>query len=482
MAGIFISYRRKSAVAWAGHLFADLCTRFGASQVFMDINGGIPGASIFELELTKALSSCDVLLALIDTEWVSCKDADGRRRLDDPKDWVRKEIASALRWNIPVMPVLFGGAKFPEKEELPDEMWSLLNDQAREISDTRWNYDFNELVKDLVRLPGLKPLEGDDIASTNTGLRLLLELNKNSAVADVISRSKEVFENTYHQTVTLELFKTIHDALHNIEFGCVRVIEEGKPTNPLRPMKIKFATEARFIQRAIQNEHMYSLLRDDVAEQLDLVDTAFRGAVDTPGDADSYECLKGALQTLLSGLPPRLNDGIVKAAEDLNLNRLVELMKIVQEKASTVSPEHDPKLDPFLQGIDALQRLRDELSRRVEEHTQLQRLDSKLRTVCNAKTPPGQLANEWGRIKKARSSLRPPFFPELEEANDDLLALESVVEAAVAKGDGQAVLDSMRAYFQAVASVFGAEDTSLKHFCIRLSDVSQPLKAILEGC
>lgn len=483
MAGIFISYRRKSSEASAGHLFADLSKRFGDSQVFMDINGGIPGGSIFELEITKALSACNVLLALIDQEWVSCTHADGRRRLDDPEDWVRKEIKNVLHWNIPVIAVLLDGAKKPTAEVLPDEIRLMFKHQAREISNSRWQYDFDELVKDILRVSGLKLLEGDDIASTNISLRLLLDLNKNPAVADVVSRSKEVFENTYRQTVKLELFKRIHDALHNIEFRCVRAIEEGKATNPLRPMKITFATEALSIKQAIESEHMYSYssLRDDVADQLEMAATAFQRAVDAPGDAVSYEQLKGALSILLSGLPPRLNDGIVKAAEDLNLNRLVELMNKVQEKASTASPGHDPKLKPFLQGIDALQRLRDELSRRVKEHTQLQRLDSKLRTVCNAKTPPGELVSEWERIKKERSRLLPPFFPELEEVNEDLIALESVVEAAVARGDGPVALDSMRAYFQAVATVFGAEDTSLKIFCSRLSEVSQPLKAILEG-
>jgi len=481
MAGLFISYRREGTVGWAGHLCADLRECFDASQVFMDINGSIPGGSNFELALTQALSVCDILLALIHKEWVSCKHADGRRKLDDPKDWVRNEIATALRRNIPIMPVLLGGAQLPKEEELPAEIRSLRKYQVREISDSRWGYDVNELVKEIVRLTGLPLSKGDDISSTNTSLRLLLDLNKNPAVADVVSRSKEVFENTYRQTIKLELFKTIHDALHNIEFGCVRVIEEGKATNPLRPMKIQFATEALSIKKAIESEHMYSSLRDDVADQLEIAATAFQRAVDTPGDVVSYEQLKGALNLLLSGLPPRLNDGIVKAAEDLNLNRLVELLRKVQEKASTASSGHDLKLKPFLQGIDALQRLRDELLRRVNEHTQLQRLDSKLRTVCNAKTPPGELATEWGRIKRERSRLLPPFFPELEEVHEDLMALESAVETAVAGGDGPVALDSLRAYFLAVASVFGAEDTSLKHFCIRLSEVSQPLKAILEG-
>lgn len=486
MSGLFISYRHKGTMGWAGRLCDDFRQRFDKSQVFMDImgmDGGIRPGRNFEQEITSALSSCDVLVALIDPEWTSCKHPTGGRRLDDPKDWVRNEIASALQRNIFVVPVLVGRATPPEEKDLPEEIKPLCKQQAIELSDHRWNYDVQKLIESIRNLaPRIILKKEDDIAYTNTGLRLLLELSKTTAVADVISRSKEVFDNTYRQTVKLKLFKTIHDALHNIEFGCVRVIEEGKATSPLRPMKIKFATEARLIQEAIQSEHMYPFLRHDIVEQLESADAAFRAAVDAPGNVHSYEYLKSALSTLLSGLPPRLNDGIIKAAEDLNLTRLVDLMKMVQEKASTVSQEPDQKIEGFFQGIDALQRLRDELARRVEEHTQLQRLDSKLRTVCNGKLPAGQLGSEWGRIKKVRSSLRPPFFPELEEANDDLLALEADVDAAATRGDEQALLDSLKAYFQGVGPVFAAEDTSLKHFCIRLSEVSQPLQAILAGC
>lgn len=486
MSGLFISYRHKGTMGWAGRLCDDFRQRFDKSQVFMDImgmDGGIRPGRNFEQEITSALSSCDVLVALIDPEWTSCKHPTGGRRLDDPKDWVRNEIASALQRNIFVVPVLVGRATPPEEKDLPEEIKPLCKQQAIELSDHRWNYDVQKLIESIRNLaPRIILKKEDDIAYTNTGLRLLLELSKTTAVADVISRSKEVFDNTYRQTVKLKLFKTIHDALHIIEFDCLRVIEEGRPTNTLRPMKIKFQNEARRIQEAIQPDYMDSALCDNMAEQLKLVAAAFKGAVDVPGDVDSCPRVVSELRALLSDLPSRLNYGIADAAKGLSLDRLVDLMKTVQGEVSAAGPGHDPQLEPFLQGIDALQRLRDELKRRVEEHTQLQGLDSKLRTVCTATTQPGALASEWGRIKNVRSRLLPPFFPELEEANDDLLALESQIETEVAKGDEQAVLNSMKAYFQTVGTVFKNEDTNLKDFCIRLSEVSQPLQAILAVC
>src|SRR5688572_31729121 len=114
MPGIFISYRRIDTLAWAGRLFADLRKSFGASQVFMDINGGIPRGADFEQVLTKALAGCDALLALIGPQWIGCTRSDGTRRLDAPDDWVRNEISTVLHRNIPVMPVLLGDAPLPD--------------------------------------------------------------------------------------------------------------------------------------------------------------------------------------------------------------------------------------------------------------------------------------------------------------------------------------------------------------------------------
>ena len=137
MPGIFISYRRTDTLPWAGHLFSDLRDRFGASQVFMDIQGGIPRGANFEQALTAALAGSDALLALIGPQWSACKRSDGMRRLDVPADWVRNEIATALRRGIPVVPVLFGGARLPPdvreslRSTLPPALATLLEQRPR---------------------------------------------------------------------------------------------------------------------------------------------------------------------------------------------------------------------------------------------------------------------------------------------------------------------------------------------------------------
>lgn len=479
MSGIFISYRRVDTIAWAGRLFADLTKRFGESQVFMDINRGIPRGADFEKTLTDALAGCDALVALIGPQWSTCVDDQGRRRLDSRQDWVCNEIITALGRNITTVPVLLGDAKLPKESEIPSELHPFLKRNYAEISDSRWDYDVGELIKDLVKLASLKLLPGDDVASADAGIRLLRDLMfKVPSVSDAVSRSKEVIQSTYRQVDKLELFKTLHDSLHTVEFECLRPLEEGGLTNRLRPFKVKFISEAGQMRKTIDGRDVNPSLRDDLVDQLEITEQVFQMAMDEPGEA-GYRKVVGALTVLLSSLVNRLDLGISDAAAELNLDRLVELMMRVRGSLTTVASVDDKELTPFMEGADALTRLRDELSGKVAEHTQLQRLDSKLRAVCVAGTAPTAISAEWERIKLIRARLTPPYSPELSAAAEDLREIEKDVNTAVTKNENQAALELLQEYFRAVSSVFRDVDRSLKGFCLHLSEVNQPLKTVL---
>jgi hypothetical protein len=476
MSGIFISYRRIDTSGWAGHLFAELKKSFGASQVFMDVRSDIPLGTDFQQVLITALEGCDAMLALIGPRWLSCARSDGTRRLDVLDDWVRSEISTALRRNIPVIPILLGGASFPDEAELPEDLRELCKRQRTEVTD-RWDYDIDKLIKNLIEHTPLRPL--DDVSSAKTGIRLLKDLmTQVPAVADAVSRSKEVIENTYFQVGKLVLFKRIHDLLHAVEIDCLRPIQAGGPAGRLRPFKIGFAEKARRIQEAIQEKELNAVLRGDLVDRLDSATAALETAVEAPSEA-SYGRVVGELNGLLSGMSPQLDVGIAEAAAGLNLDRLLELMGRVRDTLPSPATGKDPELEPFVQGIDALNRLREELSKRVSEHGLLQRLDSKLRTVCVGGTLPGMLAGEWVRIRRVRSRLAPPFSPELRAVNDDLVAIEREIEAGLGQGSEASALDLVSEYFQAVSAIFRDIDGGLKEFCLRLSTVAQPLKTIL---
>jgi len=151
MSGIYLSYRRRESVAYAGRLFDHLSRHFGPGSVFMDI-GGIARGQDFAQAIESALNACEVVLVLIGNAWVSCTGQDGRRRLDDPRDWVRLEVAAALRRDILVVPVLIDGARLPDPASLPEELRPLCQRHACELSDLRWSFDVGELVKGLEKV------------------------------------------------------------------------------------------------------------------------------------------------------------------------------------------------------------------------------------------------------------------------------------------------------------------------------------------
>jgi len=149
MRAIFISYRREDTEGHAGRLFEDLCDRFGQDSVFMDVTGIEPGRD-FRRVIEQQIASCGVLLALIGKDWLTVADAQGRRRLDDPHDFVRLETANALKRDIPVIPVLVQQAGMPRAEQLPDDLKELAFRNSVELTHARWSSDVQLLIKALM--------------------------------------------------------------------------------------------------------------------------------------------------------------------------------------------------------------------------------------------------------------------------------------------------------------------------------------------
>src|SRR6266481_5488072 len=111
---IFISYRREESRRSARILYDRLCARFDRKQIFMDIDA-IALDDDFVKGIEKTVAECDVLIALIGEHWLTSTDERGSRRLENPEDFVRIEIATALERGIRVIPVLVDGALMPRR-------------------------------------------------------------------------------------------------------------------------------------------------------------------------------------------------------------------------------------------------------------------------------------------------------------------------------------------------------------------------------
>jgi TonB family protein len=153
LSAIFVSYRRNDSQGEAGRLFDDLVSHFGEQKVFMDV-AGIEAGRDFRKAIEESVANCGVLLVVMGPAWVTAKNESGLRRLDDPGDFVRAEVASALRRDIPVIPVLVHGAVMPRVEELPDDLKDLAYRNCVELTHARWKSDVQVLLEPLRRLIG----------------------------------------------------------------------------------------------------------------------------------------------------------------------------------------------------------------------------------------------------------------------------------------------------------------------------------------
>jgi len=152
---IFVSYRREDAPGYAGRLCDRLQQQFGRDSVFVDVDTLEPGDDFVE-KIRERLSTCDLMLAVIGRRWLAVTDAQGNRRLEQPGDYVRLEVETALARQIVTVPVLVEGATMPRPEDLPSPLRPFAQRQAIELSDTRWAYDIARLVTHIRRITSRK--------------------------------------------------------------------------------------------------------------------------------------------------------------------------------------------------------------------------------------------------------------------------------------------------------------------------------------
>ena len=156
MSKIFISYRRQDSSGYVIGIYDRLKNEFNEEDIFRDLDTIEFGVDFVEV-LENAVQQCDILLAIIGPHWLTISDANGRKRLDNPNDFVRLEIATALERKIRVIPVLVGGATMPYADELPDNLKSLARRNALPIDDRDFHAHLDRLIRALHRALKTKP-------------------------------------------------------------------------------------------------------------------------------------------------------------------------------------------------------------------------------------------------------------------------------------------------------------------------------------
>lgn len=144
---IFISYRRADSSAYVGRIYDRLVQAFGKNHIFKDVDN-IPIGVDFRQVLTREVNKCNVVFVIMGRQWLDIRDEYGRRRIDNPDDFVRIEVASALaRPDCLVVPVLLQNTMMPPPNYLPPDLQLLPYKNAAVVrDDPDFHHDLSRLI------------------------------------------------------------------------------------------------------------------------------------------------------------------------------------------------------------------------------------------------------------------------------------------------------------------------------------------------
>jgi tetratricopeptide (TPR) repeat protein len=231
---IFISYRRDDSIAHVNGLFLPLREHFGKDRIFKDTDN-IPPGKDFRKVIEKQLRSCSVLLAVIGKNWLTAqRPKTTLRRLDDPNDYLRVEVATALGdEGVLVIPILVGQATMPAPEELPPDLAPLSYLNAFELRDSRWESDIKLLIDAIEHAelapraepdPSVLPMDSSvdhapapepPVVDQPSDDLDLLELRRRRQIAEHMRTAQEAFEAQQYELVLEACEKVVWlDAQH----------------------------------------------------------------------------------------------------------------------------------------------------------------------------------------------------------------------------------------------------------------------------
>jgi hypothetical protein len=145
---VFINYRSEDSNCYGQLLYGELSRRFGPDLVFLD-SASIPAGADFVDQLLGRVRAARVVLAVIGTRWLTAARPDGRRRIDDPGDWIRRELVAAFDAGVRVIPVLTDNAEMPTEADLPADLARLARCQYRRLRQRDGSGDLARLAADL---------------------------------------------------------------------------------------------------------------------------------------------------------------------------------------------------------------------------------------------------------------------------------------------------------------------------------------------
>lgn len=148
MNSFFINYRGEDSRAYGVLLYTALIHQLGKDAVFLD-SESIPAGENYARMLLNKVRGAAAVLAIIGPRWLTALDDSGRRRIDIPEDWIRRELREAFSSDVRVIPVLTDDATMPTPKELPADIETLAYCQYRRLRHREASSDIAQMLADL---------------------------------------------------------------------------------------------------------------------------------------------------------------------------------------------------------------------------------------------------------------------------------------------------------------------------------------------
>lgn len=460
---IFVNHRHADAL-WVGRLVDALTPLFGAAGLYVDRQ--LEPGDLWPQELDDALQRCDALIAVIGEGWVRMVDAQGRRRLDDPRDWVRREIETALARGVLILPVFLDGCAVPSEADLPASLQPLCQRQGQALRTSDWEHDLQLLAGTLAQRL--------DIRRAQVGLGTLGPLLKDPQIALELGGSRQGVERTLGTIQFLQAHKAVHDALHRVEHEIQRPIRSGGLGSGIIYRR-RLAALTQDIHAVMAQGLLMDLIVEELEDLLAQAEAAMSQALQGGAAPEPVQRLLAELEALIA-VSPELDSQMSGAAATLQLSQLSRLMRQVQTRAAALARSDAPALAQLGEGIAAIERIDRELQARVLEHSTLQMLDRELRAAMTAGERCEELRLGWAKALRRRRRLVGRASLSVTQALPDFESLEQLIDAALAAGQGAQAASLLAEYFGLAGDVFFSVDTQLRDYCHELGEVAQSLR------
>jgi hypothetical protein len=329
--GIFVSYRRQDTDHLAGRLYDRLADRFGEDRVFMDVDKIEPGVDFAE-EISQAVAACQVLVAVVGPAWLTATDERGRRRLDDPGDFVRLEIETALTRDVRVIPVLAQGAVMPGQDDLPERLAGLARRNALVIRHESFRSDAGRLVAAIEQVLALAPgLAPSPVALDAQGSRR----SDLTRAARLLTDAEYIASSLTDKALKAWALSDIAQVLAAV--GSDRAA--------------RLLTDAEAIARSLPKESSQAEVLSRIAQALGAVDSDQAARLLTDAEAIARSLTKESLQALVLS---RIAQVVAATDPDRAARLLTDAEDIARPLIHTFDPSPAKVLSSIVEALSAL--------------------------------------------------------------------------------------------------------------------------------